>query len=106
MKMIAVIQLSLEAEWFFLEANQRVLFRSEIAQILNSKAELNCRWFDSAPWTGNIAEFFVCEFSSLHEYWKFWNELREHPVFRLSYVNIKRVSLGAQRSLLEDKVVE
>jgi hypothetical protein len=105
MKMVAVIQLSLEPEWFHLDSRKRILFRGQLAQILNSNPNLNCRWFDSEPWTGSIAEFFVCEFSSLHEYWKFWNEFREHPIFREPFAKIKRLSLGVERSLLEDKVV-
>jgi hypothetical protein len=105
MKMVSIIQLYLEPEWFKLDPQKRILFRGQLAKILNSHPKLNCRWFDSEPWTGNIAEFFVCEFDSLQDYWRFWNELREHPVFRRSYAKIRRVSLGVERSLLEDKVV-
>ena len=105
MKMVAVVQLSLEPEWFRLEQKVRISYRGQLAQILSSNPSLNCRWFDSEPWTGRIAEFFVCEFNTLETYWQFWNELREHPVFCESYVRIRRVSMGVQRSLLEDKVV-
>lgn len=103
--MVAVVQLSLEPEWFRLDPKHRIAYRGQLAQILKSHPDLNCRWFDSEPWTGKIAEFFVCEFTTLPDYWRFWNELREHPVFRECYVRIRRVSLGVQRSLLEDKVV-
>lgn len=105
MKLVSVVQVGLEPEWFRLDSSERVQYRGQLAQILNSHPELNCRWFDSEPWTGKIAEFFVCEFSSLQDYWRFWNELREHPVFRHNYARIARVSLGVERSLLEDKVV-
>jgi hypothetical protein len=105
MRMVAVVQVSLEPEWFKVEPRERTVFRAQLAQIMRSHPDLTCRWFDSEPWTGQVAEFFVCEFSQLRDYWKFWNELREHPVFRESLARIKRVSLGVERSLLEDKIV-
>ena len=104
MKMVSIIQLFLEPEWFQLDQQKRILFRGQIAQILDSHPELNCRWFDSEPWNGKVAEFFVCEFDTLQNYWRFWNELREHPVFRNSYARIKRVSLGVEHDLLADQV--
>lgn len=104
MQMVAVIQLALEPDWYRLEQSQRVLYRSELARIVTSRPEVNCRWFDSEPWTGKIAEFFFCEFDDLHHYWRFWNELREHDAFRLSYLKVLRVSLGARRQILQDKL--
>lgn len=98
MSMTAVIQLSFEPDWFRLDSRQRMIFRAEIAKILKSSPGMNCRWFDSEPWTGSVAEFFVCQFGDLHEYWRFGNELREHPVFRNSWARILRVSLGARQA--------
>ena len=105
MKMIAVIQLSWEPDWFSLDLRERTAMREQLAKILTTHPGLNCRWFDSEPWTGRIAEFFVCEFGSLRDYWKLWNELREHRVFSGSFARIRRVTLGVERKLLEDKVV-
>lgn len=97
MSMTAVIQLSFESDWFRLDFRKRMSYRAEIAQVLQGTPGVTCRWFDSEPWTGSVAEFFVCRFGNLHEYWRFWNELREHPVFRHSLIKVARVSLGAHQ---------
>jgi hypothetical protein len=103
-KLIAVVQVAWEPEWYNLEINNRVRFRGQLAQVLKSSPDVQCRWFDSEPWTGRIAEFFVCQFSNMHHYWQLWNKLRELPIFRANHARIKRVCLGVERSLLEDKV--
>lgn len=99
MELVAVVQLSLEPDWFHLPFEERQNLRREVFHILNSNEQIRCRWFDSEPWTGTVAEFFVCEFSELPAYWNFWNELREHSVFRHPYLRIGRVSLGYERPL-------
>lgn len=99
MKLVAVLQMTLEPEWFRLDISQRAALRRELFGILANFEGLDCRWFDADPWSGTGAEFIVCEFSDLKAYWNFWNELREHSVFRQPYARFTRVSLGYERSL-------
>lgn len=99
MELVAVVQLTMEPDWFRLEFEQRQALRRQLFEKIFSSEDVECRWFDSEPWTGHVAEFFVCEFSSLRAYWTFWNELREQPVFRQHYFQVSRVSLGYERSL-------
>lgn len=99
MELVAVVQVSLESEWFRLDLPKKQKWQRELFLTITAHQEVGCRWFDADPWTGTGDEFFVCEFSSLQAYWSFGNELREHPVFRKPYARIGRVSLGYERAL-------
>ena len=99
MNLVSVVQLSLQAQWFALEADRRQAMRRQAFEVLTRHPDIESRWFGADPWAGNGLEFLTCEFSSLHAYWAFWNELREQPMFRPPIVEIVRVSLGYERSL-------
>ena len=104
MQLVACVQIAWEPEWYSLETAIRIKFRGQLARVLKSNPDVACRWFDSEPWNGRVAEFFVCEFTEMRHYWRLWNELRELPIFRANHARINRVCLGVERSLLEDKV--
>lgn len=99
MELVAVVQICPEPEWYRLEFAERCRLRGEIGALLAACENVKCRWYDAEPWTGSIAEFVVCEFSTLQAYWGLWNELREATVFRKSYARIGHVSLGYERPL-------
>lgn len=94
MTITAVVRVTLEPSWYQLPRQKRLRLRASLARVLASQENLKIRWFDSGPWMGRIAEFFVCEFSNLLEYWRLWNDLREHPMFLESYASLERVTLG------------
>ncbi|MGE0495767.1 MAG: hypothetical protein AB7S38_41565 [Vulcanimicrobiota bacterium] len=94
MKITAVVRITLEPSWYRLAADERTRLRAHLAELLLSRDNVRCRWFDSAPWMGRVAEFFVCEFSNLHDYWKLWNDVREHPIFLDAHARLDRVTLG------------
>jgi len=104
MNLVAVVQLSLEAEWFRLELRERDNLRRQLFQVLERHPQVSGRWFGADPWTGNGAEFLVCEFSSLPEYWGFWSDLRDQPILSRPYAHIERVSLGYERTLTKGLV--
>lgn len=99
MKLVAVVQLKFDGDWFRLDLCERQVLRRQLFDILHSYQDLEVRWFDADPWTGSGTEFLVCEFSSLSTYWTFWNEVREHTVFCKPYAQFERVSLGYERPL-------
>jgi hypothetical protein len=98
-ELVAVVQISLESEWFRQGVSDRQSLRHSLFEVLTAHPQVHCRWFDADPWTGSGTEFLVCEFSRLQEYWALWNELRKHPIFSHPYAHISRVSLGYERSL-------
>ena len=104
MTLVAVVQLSLQSDWFGLELQRRQQLRRQAFEVLGHHPEVKSRWFGADPWTGNGLEFLTFEFNSLQSYWSFWNELREQPMFRRPYGEVVRVSLGYERTLTKGLV--
>lgn len=99
MILVAVVQISSTAQWYGIPSSERAQLRTEIAHQVFTHKEVTCRWFDSDPWTGDVSELVVCEFSNLVAYWDLWNQLLEHRLFTESYLRIAQVSLGYERPI-------
>jgi hypothetical protein len=104
MSLVSVVSLKVENSWFRLPATDRDRSLVELNAIAQQHSEVDCRWFDSEPWSGGSSEFLLCSFSSLRSYHKFWNELRLHSVFTAPHARIGKVLLGSELGVTEQDI--
>ncbi|MBT9585840.1 hypothetical protein IV102_21035 [bacterium] len=96
MELVAVVQVSLEPEWFRLDLPERKKWQRDLLQAITASEEVSCSWFDAEAWTGKFTDFSLCEFEDLDSYNSLWGDLRRHPFLSTPFAFASRVVMGME----------